>query len=85
MQIPVYELLQQCTSDQEAFQARIDKLVELDEVRRMAFDKIAIEQERVKGTFDQRTRDVKFGIGDIVLLWDKVKEKPGKDGKLEKI
>ena len=70
-QIPIYELLQQCTSDQEAFQARIDKLVELDEVRRMAFDKIVIEQERVKETFDQRTRDVKFRIGDIVLLWDK--------------
>ena len=85
MQIPIYELLQQCTSDQEAFQARIDKLVELDEVRRMAFEKTIIEQERVKGTFDQRTRDVKFGIGDIVLLWDKLKEKLGKHGKLEKI
>ena len=51
----------------------------------MAFDKMVIEKERVKGNFDQRTRDVKFGIGDIVLLWDKVKEKPGKHGKLEKI
>ena len=84
LQIPIYELLQQCTSNQEAFQARIDKLAELDEVRRMAFDKIVIEQERVKGTFDQRTRDVKFGIGDIVLLWDKSKEKPRNHGKLEK-
>ena len=62
MQIPINELLQQCTSNQEAFQARIDKLVELGEVRRMAFDKSVIEQERVKGTFDQRTRDVKIGI-----------------------
>ena len=62
MQIQIYELLQQCTSDQEAFQARIDKLVELDNIRRMAFDKSVIEQERVKGTFDQRTRDVKIGI-----------------------
>ena len=46
---------------------------------------MVIEQERVKGTFDQITRDVKFGIGDIVLVWDKVKEKPGKHGKFEKI
>ena len=45
MQIPIYELLQQCTSNQEAFQARIDKLVELDEVRRMEFDKMVIKQE----------------------------------------
>ena len=76
--------MQQCTSDQEAFEARIDKLVELDEVRRVAFDKMVIEQEKVKGTFDQRTRNVKFGIGDIILLWDKLKEKHGKHGKLEK-
>ena len=47
--------------------------------------KSVIEQERVKGTFDQRTRDVKFGIGDIVLLWDKLKGKPKNNGKLEKI
>ena len=85
LQIPIYELLQQYTSDDESFQARIDKLVELDEVRRVAFDKMVIEQERVKGTFDQRTIDVKFGIGGIVLLLDKLKEKPGKHGKLEKI
>ena len=43
LQIPIYELLQQYTSDHEAFQARIDKLVELDEVRRMPFEKIVID------------------------------------------
>ena len=68
LQIPVYELLYRCSSDQEALQARIDRLVELDEKRREVWNKVVIEQERVKGTFDKRSRDVKFNVGDIVLL-----------------
>ena len=83
LQIPVYELLHQCTSDQESMQAKIDKLVELDEKRREAFDKTVIEQERIKGTFDQSTWNEDFRVGDVVLLWDKDKEKPGNDGNLE--
>ena len=66
-------------------QVRIDKLVELDEIRRKAFDTMVIEQERTKGTSDQRTQNTKFEIGDIVLLWDKNKEKTRNHGKLDKI
>ena len=49
MQIPIYEFLKQFTSDQESFQARIDKLMELNEVGRVAFEKMVIEQERLRG------------------------------------
>ena len=66
-------------------QVRVDKLVEMDEKRREAFDKMVIEQEGIKGTFDQNTRNDVFNIGDVVLLWDKNKEKPRNHGKLEKI
>ena len=66
-------------------QARIDKFVELDKKRREAFDKTIIEQERIKGTFDQSTWNEDFRVGDVVLLWDKDKEKPRNDGNLEKI
>ena len=34
--------------------------------------------------FDQKTRRTQFGVGDIVLLWDKHKEKPGNHGKLDR-
>ena len=37
LQIPIYDMLQQCTSNHEEFQEIIGKLVELDEVRRMEF------------------------------------------------
>lgn len=46
---------------------------------------MVIEQERTKGTFDQRIGNAKFEVGDIVLFWDKNKEKSGNHGKLEKI
>ena len=85
LHILVYALLHKCSSDQEALQAQIDRIVELDEKRREAWNKAMIEQERVKGTFDKRSRYVKFNNGNIVLLWDKNKEKPGNHGKLEKI
>ena len=45
---------------------------------------MVIEQEKVKETFDQRTRDVKFGIGDIVLLCDKLKGEAWKTWKVGK-
>ena len=44
-----------------------------------------IEHERIKWTFDKRAQNKDFKIGDVVLLWDKNKEKPGNHGKLEKI
>ena len=68
LQTSVYELLHQCSSDQEALQTRIDRLVELDEKRREAWNNVVMEQERVKGTFNKRSRDVKFNVGGIVLL-----------------
>ena len=65
-------------------QARIDKLVELDEKRRESFDKVVIKQERTKGTFDQSNWNEYFKVGDVVLLWFKSKEKTENHGKLEK-
>ena len=66
-------------------QARIDKLVELDERRREVFDKTVVEQERIKGTFDQSTRNEVSKVGDVVFLWDKNKAKLRNHVKLEKI
>ena len=57
----------------------------MDEKWREAWNKAIIEQEREKGTFDKRSRDVKFNVGEIVLLWGKNKEKPGNHGKHENI
>jgi len=34
-------------------------------------------QEKVKNTFDHKAKERDFKEGDLVLLWDKRREKPG--------
>jgi hypothetical protein len=42
--------------------------MELDETQRMAFDQMTKNQERVKGTFDQKARKRDFKEADQVLM-----------------
>ena len=39
----------------------------------------------MKGTFDKSARSRSFQVGDIVLLWDKRREKAGKHGKFDSL
>jgi hypothetical protein len=67
---------QQYMTDKEAFQGRINQLIELDESRMIALDKLTHNQVKIKGTCDHKARDIICKEGDQVLLWDKRKEKP---------
>jgi hypothetical protein len=51
--------------------------MELDETRRIDFDQMTNNQERVKGNFDHKARQRYFKKGDHVLMWDKRREKLG--------
>jgi hypothetical protein len=51
LQIPSLQIAQHFSTDKEALQGRIDKLMELDESRRMDFDQMERNQDKVKGTF----------------------------------
>jgi hypothetical protein len=55
----------------EYFQGIIDQLIELDESRRIALDQMMRNQDKVKGTFDHKSRDMVFKEGDEELLWNK--------------
>jgi transposase InsO family protein len=83
LQIPILCFAQQYTTDGEAIQGRINQLVELDESRRVALSQMARNQERIKSTFDHKAKETDFTEGDLVLLWDKRREKPGMHKKLE--
>ena len=63
----------------------INEITELDESQRASLDQSLKNQESMKGTFDKSARPSAFQIGDIVLLWDKRREKPGKHGKFYSI
>ena len=42
-------------------------------------------KEKVKNTFDHKARGRNFVEGDLVLLWDKRKEKPGMHKKFDSL
>jgi hypothetical protein len=59
--------------------------MELDETRRMDFDQMEKNQEKVKGNFDRRARKRYFKKGEYVLMWDKRREKPGMHQKFDSL
>jgi ribonuclease HI/transposase InsO family protein len=85
LQIPILRFVQQYDTDAEAIQGRINQLIELDETRRNALGQMIKNQEKVKNTFDHKARGRNFVEGDLVLLWDKRKEKPGMHKKFDSL
>ena len=53
LKLPVYQLLQAFSTDQNAVQNRMNQLIELDENRRKTFDHSLKSQDKVKKTFDK--------------------------------
>jgi hypothetical protein len=51
----------------------------------MAFYQMRRNQEKVKGTFNRKERQRDFKKGDQVLLWDKIREKPGMHQKFDSV
>ena len=62
-------------------QRRINQIIELEEQRNKAYDKVQIHQEKMKNTFDRKVKEEQFQIDDLVLKWDAPKE--DKHGKFD--
>ena len=74
-------LLQEEDVEAHPTQRRMDQLVELHQQRDQLFDRTQKFQEKMKGTFDRRTKPNDFQTGDVVLQWDAPHEEKGKHGK----
>jgi hypothetical protein len=83
LRLPTYGSVEDLSTKQDAVQNRVNQIIELDENRRRAFDQNCRSQTKVKIAFDKLARQRDFIVGDIVLLWDKGREKPGKHGKFD--
>lgn len=78
-------MMRNYTSNQEAFVARIQQLIQLYESRQDSLEKITNKKGKVNKCFEQDAHDHVFQKGDMVLLWDKKNEKPGKHGKFDSL
>jgi transposase InsO family protein len=85
LQIPILRFAQQYVTDGEAIQGQINQLIELDEIRRNALGQMERNQEKIKNTFDHKAKERNFVEGDLVLLWDKRKEKPSMHKKFDSL
>ena len=59
-------------------QVRCAQLMELEEKRPEAMQAMDYQQMQVKRNFDRKARVQDFYVGDIVLMWDELRSKPGK-------
>ena len=64
-------------------QRRLNQIIELEEKRNKAYDKVQIHQEKRKNTFDRRVKEEQFQIDDLVLKWDAPRE--DKHGKFDHV
>jgi hypothetical protein len=85
LRLPTYGSVEDTSTEQDAVQNRVNQIIELDEIRRRAYDQNCRNQNKVKKAFDRSARYRDFIVGDTVLLWDKGREKPGKHDKFDSL
>ena len=69
--------------DLDAYQQRINNLIEIDENHQKTFDHLTKHQDKVNKKIDKKACQCNLQIGDLVLLWDKRREDQGKHGKFD--
>ncbi len=85
LKLPASQLLQHFSTNKDVVQNRIDQIVEFDGTRHTTFDNICKSQSNIKKSFDKYSRSRSLQVGDMVLLWDRKNEKPGKHKKLDSL
>jgi hypothetical protein len=83
--LPTYGSVEDISIEQDAVQNKVNQVIQLDEIRRKAYDHNCRNQSKVKKDFDRSARQRDFMVGDNFFLWDKGKEKPRKHGKFDSV
>jgi len=79
------KLLQESQAEPNDMQRRINQIICLQQTRDQVFSRVQILQEKLKKSFDRRTKAEDFNMGDKVLKWDSRREDKGKHGKFESL
>ena len=67
----------------ESLDHRLYQLLHLEENCRDALQNLVARQKQIKASFDKKTTSRNFSPGELVLMWNKAKEDPGKHTKFE--
>jgi hypothetical protein len=85
LRLPTYGSVEDLSTEQDVVQNRVNQVIELDEIRRRAYDQNCKNQSKVKKYFDKSSRQRDFIVGHTIFLWDKGREKPGKHDKFDSL
>lgn len=81
--VPFVKLLQDVGSEEDEFKRRINQMIHLQQTREKVFQNTFKLQEKIKKTYDRKTKADKFQLEDVVLQRDARNEDKGKHGKFE--
>ena len=81
VRIPILEFLSGYAEDDDKVRIKLMNLLEMDEKWTVVLEHMAKHQAIMKRWFDKKAMIKSFNFFDLVLLWDKAKEKLGSDTK----
>ena len=64
--VPVMKYFREQQEEPNHMQRRINQIIELQEQRNKAYDKVKTHQEKMKDTFDRRVKEEQFQVDDLV-------------------
>ena len=60
-------------------------MVEVQQIKEQVMDKAYHHQQKIKKTFDKRSGNKYFDMGDLVLKWDAPRQEKGKHSKFDSL
>lgn len=85
LKIPTLQFINEYYDEGDRREARLSKLLHLEEKRDEALENFTKHQGVVKRWFDKRAIIKAFRISDLVLSWDKAHDHKGEHGKFDKL
>ena len=79
--VPVMKIIQESQVEINDIQRRINQTIHLQQTREEVYEKSQVIHDKIKNSFDKRSKEDDFYIGDKVLKWDSRREEKGKHGK----
>lgn len=80
LEIPSLQIVAKVSTTQ-SLDHWLSKLLHLEENHKDTLQNLEAKQKRVKSSFDKKTTSRSFLSGELVLMWNKAKEDPGKHNK----
>jgi hypothetical protein len=81
--LSVAKFFQDLKGEPDHMVRRIHQMVEVQQIREQVMNRAYSHQQKIKQTFDRKSREKDFELGDLVLKWDASRQDRGKHNKFD--